>query len=105
MFDCSGVNAGKSARLYWGSTQAAIGTYTAAETGHGVLEALVCGDGATNAQKIISYSQLGTALDQSTLYLTSTQDTTAAVTIKTTGTTTNAADEVTSHILLVERLR
>ena len=59
-------------------------------------------DAATNAQVILVEDVEGSAFEETDIVRTAALDTTTAVTIKTTGQTADAGDEITSEILLVE---
>ena len=104
VWSLTGTAAGKDAWLYFG-TFSITDAQTAANTRDWVMTMLVCNDGSATAQKVsvTQIQQGGTnSMGASTAYQTAAIDTTLAVTVKTTGKTANAADEVQSEMLIVE---
>ena len=97
----SGALGARTVRFYFGS--ATLGTITVTNTGADwAFHAVVVSDAATNAQVILVEDVEGSAFEETDIVRTAALDTTTAVTIKTTGQTADAGDEITSEILLVE---
>lgn len=104
--DMSGTAGGRTVRLYFGATELIefVRNATVDTSVDWILRAWVYSDGATNAQKICVFAVVGDNTIEFMDYLTAAIDTTADVTIKTTGTTSSSADEITSQVLHVRRI-
>lgn len=90
----------KTVRLYWGSTVVATISWAAGDTGDWSIECLVTATGVTD-QTIsgITIDKAGTVTGLSNV--DASENSNNPITVKTTGQTTNSADEVTSEVLTV----
>jgi hypothetical protein len=98
----TGANDTKTVKLYFGATVIATLSFAAGDTGDWVANATIINAGSYSAQKIIVSASHNGAVEVTDTYLTATINTVNSVIIKTTGTTTNASDEASSEVLLIE---
>lgn len=98
----SGINSTKDIKLYFGTQLLGTISLVAGSTADWMFIAEVYNTSAT-AQKIWVWGYEATTVDLAD-YLTAAINTGAGVTIKTTGTTPNSGDEVSSEILKVEMI-
>ena len=99
----TGTTSTKETRMYFGATEIAQVSHAAAGQQDFLIDGLVCNDASATAQVFGEYhaDQGSSQDDRTNLFGTAAVDTTANVTIKTTGETPNSADEVTSEYLIV----
>ncbi len=100
----TGANNTKTIKLYFGATVIATLSFTAGETGDWVANATIINAGSYASQKIIVSASHNGAVEVTDTYLTAAINTVNAVIIKTTGTTTNASDEASSEILMIDAI-
>lgn len=99
----TGANNTKTVKLYWGGSVIATLNWTAAQTDIWRIVVEIHNNGAANAQKITGkYCEGGGVWKP--INFAGVINTANAVTVKTTGTTPNATDEVSSEGLVIEPL-
>lgn len=98
----SGTNSTKTIKLYFGATVLATIALPAGATDGWAIDAIVAGS-SVGGQKARAFASVS-ALNASPVptITTPAQDMTLDVIVKTTGTTPNSADEVTSQVLVLE---
>jgi len=97
----SGVAGSKTVRLYFGSTVLLTSTELAANPGDWSFDALVIVTGAS-AQKASAMFLDSGGINSLSDYTTPSAAISGAITVKTTGQTTNAGDEITCEMLAAE---
>src|SRR6266550_2974808 len=104
-YSVTGVNNTKAVNIYYGAGQLLAGTFTAGQQAtNGIVDAVMVNRNATGSQHVTaSYSTANGAIQY--LNATTTIDSTVSQSVFVKGLTTNAADEVTANVTLVELLR